>query len=147
MVEEVEVELMVVVRMKLMVEERDAGVVLVRALLGEEGMTVAELTTIVLLELDFELEAIVLEEEVDAEVVVERLLEMLDTKIGSEYIDDTGVVSWPGPMMLVGFETTGEAELKLEVKTGSGELELDDPLLEFRDAELRMALDLVLLDA
>ena len=138
------------------VEEDELAMVDVKTeLVGEEEETpLAELTMkddsgkleVTVLELVRELETIVLEDNSNAEDVVEVLLDILDTMIGSEYIDDTGVLSCPGPMIFVGFETTGDTELEVEVKTGCSELLLDLLLLlMLGEVELTMALEIVLL--
>lgn len=105
---------------------------------------------VTVLELIRELKTVVLEDDSNAEDVVEVLLDMLGTMIGSEYIDDTCVLSCPGPTIFVGFKTTGDTELELEVKTGCSELLLNPLLLlllllMLADVELTMALELVLL--
>lgn len=140
-----DMELMVVVRIELVVEERDVDVVLLRALPGEEEIPMAELRVILLLELVLGLEMVVLEEDSNEEIVAEVLLDLLDTTVGSEYIDDTGVLSWPGPMILVGFEATGDTVLELEVNTGCGVLVLNLLLPGLGDAQRPTALEIVLL--
>jgi hypothetical protein len=137
------------------VEEDEPTMVDVKTeLVGEEEeMLLAELTMkddsgkieVTVLELVWELETMVLENNSNAEDIVEVLLDILDTTTGSEYIDDTGVLSCPGPMIYVGFETTGDTELQLEVKKGSSELLLGLLLLlTLVEVELTMALGLVL---
>ena len=102
-------------------EDRDDEDVVLGALLLGEEIPPVELVIddesgrleVPLLELDLELEALVEVEDNSNEVVVEVLLDMLDTTNGSENIEETDELSWPGPMILVGLETTASVEVEL----------------------------------
>ena len=114
------------VKIELGVEDRDGEDVLLGALLARELVLPFELATDVesgrlglpLLELDLELETLVVEDNSNTELVVEVLLDMLDTTKGSENIDDTDELSWPGPIIFVGLESTASVELELVETTG-----------------------------
>jgi hypothetical protein len=141
------------VKMELVVDDRDVEDVLLGVLLVGEDIPPVELTTgeesgrieAPLLELDLELEALVEEDDSNNEVVVEVLLDMLDTTNGSENIEETDELSWPGPMILVGLETTTSVELELVETPAWSELVLDMLLLMPGEFELELEVEVVLL--
>lgn len=136
----------VFVETELIEEERDTKDVLL-LLAGEEEALAVELavreeldSTLLVLALELDtLELIVWTTGGDDDTGM--LLEMLETTIGSEKIDEICVLSWPGPKMLVGFENIAEAELELMGGIDCGKL--DEELLTSAYKELETALDAV----
>jgi hypothetical protein len=118
------------VKMELVVDDRDVEDVLLGVLLVGEDIPPVELTT---------------GEEsgrIEAPLLV---LDMLDTTNGSENIEETDELSWPGPMILVGLETTTSVELELVETPAWSELVLDMLLLMPGEFELELEVEVVLL--